>query len=139
MELRLLKAVLLATLLGTSSAAALAKAKTKAAKKPKAAKRPAAAGGGFGAKPAKPAKSSKSAQEKAVDQAIAAKAQALRVSPDLPGSWLELGALMAQTKEYAEAERIFRAGAAFVPVQHRTRELARGRMRDTRGAVTRDR
>ena len=53
----------------------------------------------------------RSAQESAVEKAIAAKAQALRVAPDLPGSWLELGALMAQTKEYAEAERIFRAAA----------------------------
>ena len=84
----------------------------KAAKKPK---RAASSGGGFGAKTGAAAKSSKSAQESAVEKAIAAKAQALRVAPDLPGSWLELGALMAQTKEYAEAERIFRAGAARLP------------------------
>ena len=105
-------ALLLAVLIGSSSAAALAKAKVKAAKKPK---RAASSGGGFGAKTGAAAKSSKSAQESAVEKAIAAKAQALRVAPDLPGSWLELGALMAQTKEYAEAERIFRAGAARLP------------------------
>jgi hypothetical protein len=104
--------VVVALLIGSSSAAALAKAKVKAAKKPK---RAASSGGGFGAKTAAAAKSSKSAQESAVEKAIAAKAQALRVAPDLPGSWLELGALMAQTKEYAEAERIFRAGAARLP------------------------
>ena len=62
-----------------------------------------------------------------LEKELARGGAALRVAPDLPGSWLELGALMAQTKEYAEAERIFRAGAARLP--SRRAEVPGDRMR----------
>ena len=81
--------------------------------------------GGFGMSPA--AKKGFGADDKSAvvpflgisqqqyDRAVAAKVTATTQNPEDAQSWLELGALMVKGREYGDAERIFRAGAARVP------------------------
>ena len=135
--------VLLACCCAASTTAAAAFAKARAGVKKKAKKKASSGGGGFGGGGGGFGGSGAGAAVAPVDEqvrkAIELRARTLRKDPRAPQPWLELGSLMVKSGDYAEAERIFRAGAAFVPVQHRTRELARDRMHGTRGAATPDR
>lgn len=47
--------------------------------------------------------------------ALSAKLNGLRATPDNPQAWLEVGAVLVKAREYAEAERVFRMGAATCP------------------------
>ena len=51
----------------------------------------------------------------ALDQAMAARCAALLKQPKQPQLWLELGSILVKAGEYAEADRVFRAGAARLP------------------------
>lgn len=114
-------AVLLLALLGDVSAFAAKKAAGKSAKgkgKAKASKKATASGGfggsggGFGAGAAK----LPTLGDAALDSAVAARCDAIKKSKLTNGqAWLELGSIMVKAREYAEAERIFRAGAANAP------------------------
>lgn len=95
----------------------------KTAKKPKGKKKPAASkagggmggGGGFG-KPGTTAVKLPSIGDAALDAAISQRCDALRKAKfNKPQLWLELGSLLVKANEYAEAELVFRAGAAKVP------------------------
>jgi len=50
-----------------------------------------------------------------IASALNAKLNALQAAPEEPQSWLEVGAVLVKAKEYAEAERVFRKGAASCP------------------------
>jgi len=107
------------SLFALASAAALAKrpVKAKGKGKQKAASSKAggfgASKGGFGATPKQP--TTELFQTGAWRQAVAAKSNELVGSPADARHWIELGSLMVKGREYAEAERIFRAGAAWHP------------------------
>ena len=71
-------------------------------------------GGGFGA--AKTPPKLPSVGDDALDAAIAARCDALKSQKLKNGQlWLELGSILVKANEYAEAERVFRAGASHVP------------------------
>jgi hypothetical protein len=47
--------------------------------------------------------------------ALSVKLNVLSSAPEYPHAWLEVGAVLVKAKEYAEAERVFRMGAAACP------------------------
>ena len=113
---RLLLAAWLLVLLWISPASPFAaKAKARGGKKKAAASKVKAkpgGGGGFGA-PKKVALPS--VGDSALDDAIGARCAVLKKQKKNGQAWLELGSLLVKANEYAEAERVFRAGAACVP------------------------
>ena len=115
MTRRLALSALLALLLLPSTDASFAvKAKKKGGgKKAKAA--PVAAKG-FGAPvAAKKGGALPSVGDAALDAALAARCTAIKKQKKNAQAWLELGSLLVKANEYAEAERVFRAGAAVNP------------------------
>ena len=104
--------ILLALLPHATLGAALAKAKAPAKKKAKKAATARVGGGGFGAVAAPPVAT---LQSPAWKQALADKGAKLQAAPNDPQLWLEMGAVLVKGREYAEAERIFRIGAATHP------------------------
>lgn len=85
--------------------------------KPKGAKKAAksSAPRGFGAPTAVPSTKLPSLGDANLDAAIGARCDALKKSRNNGQAWLELGSLLCKAKEYSEAEKVFRAGAAAVP------------------------
>ena len=79
--------------------------------KPKA---PAVAARGFGA-PGTAGPPLPGVGDAALDAAIQQRCDALKKSKKNAKLWLELGSLLVKADEYAEAERVFRAGAALLP------------------------
>ena len=73
-------------------------------------------GGGFGSSKAKGkmAIALPSVGDAALDSAISARCETILKSPT-PQVWLELGSLLVKGGQYAEAERVFRVGAARFP------------------------
>jgi len=104
--------LLVGLLLPLSSSSFARKATKPKAKKPKAAS---GASRGFGAPAATASTKLPSLGDAGLDAAIGARCDALKKSPKKAQIWLELGSLLVKAKEYSEAERVFRAGAAAVP------------------------
>ena len=108
---RLLLVLCVALTLPALSAASFA-AKAAGKKKGKA-KRPAVAKG-FGA-PKAGAQALGSFGDKALDAAIRERCDALKKQKKNAGMWMQLGSLLVKANEYAEAQKVFRAGASLVP------------------------
>jgi len=71
---------------------------------------------GFGvSKPTAPTRVKLPGLRPAVQKALSAKVEALLESTSDPYAWFEVGAVLYQASEYAEAERFFRAGAVLAP------------------------
>jgi hypothetical protein len=113
-----------ATLPATRCGPILALAKKAATKKKSGKKKSAgggfgggSGGGGFGSGVAVVGKKLPSTGNKQLDAALAARCDAIRKSGKVaaPQVWLELGSLLVKAREYGEAERVFRAGAAAHP------------------------
>lgn len=96
------------------SSPALAKKAAKAKSGRKAAAK-SSAPRGFGAATVPAGKKLPSMGNDSLDAAIGARCDVLKRAPKNAQAWLELGSLLCKAKEYSEAEKVFRAGAAAVP------------------------
>eukprot|EP00965_Chrysotila_dentata_P194330 6176311-Pleurochrysis_carterae.AAC.3 len=110
--MKLLLLLLLLQLLTHGVAAFAAKGGKSAQKK----KSPAAATRGFGAKAAP--NTAEKAEAAALRNAVAATSSELQRDPRNPQLWLQLGALMVKSGEYAEAERVFRCATGIVSAEN---------------------
>ena len=112
--------LLLVSLAGVESFAAKKAAGKGKSNKAKSSKKSTASGGGFGGGRGggfgSTAARLPTLGDSALDAAVAVRCEAIQKSKLSDGkAWLELGSLLVKAKEYAEAERIFRAGAAHAP------------------------